>query len=134
MAQKEIEGVSGRLKTQPRHWAPKSGVFLHHGTSRNMEIDLPFSEDVTTLAELESVALRVNIVPNNLLDNKLGIAKSRRKLPVVVDSVKNSVALDLGRTARGVVNVVALESDHVVGAGEVKSPVVTSIAGGRPGA
>jgi hypothetical protein len=31
------------------------------------------------------------------------------------------------------VNVVALESNHVVGAGEVKSPVVTSITGCGPG-
>lgn len=30
-------------------------------------------------------------------------------------------------------NVVALESNHVVGAGEVKSPVVTSITGCGPG-
>jgi hypothetical protein len=80
------------------------------------------------------MALGVDIVPNGLLDNELGIAKSRRNSPVVVDSVENSIALDLGRTTRGVVDVVALESDHVVGAGEVKSPVVTAIAGGRPGA
>jgi hypothetical protein len=32
-----------------------------------------------------------------------------------------------------VVNVVALESDQVVATGEVKSPVVTSIAGCGPG-
>jgi hypothetical protein len=48
--------------------------------------------------------------------------------------VKDGVALDLRGATRGVVNVVALESDHVVGAGEVESPVVTSITGGRPGA
>jgi hypothetical protein len=47
--------------------------------------------------------------------------------------VENGIALDLRRTARGMVNVVALESNHVVGAGEVKGPVVTSIAGCGPG-
>lgn len=50
--------------------------------------------------------------------------------PVVVDGVKDGVALNLGRTAGGVVNVVALESDHVVGSGEVQGPVVASIASG----
>lgn len=44
--------------------------------------------------------------------------------------MENGVALDLGGTTRGVVNVVALESNHVVGPGEVDGPVVTSIAGG----
>jgi hypothetical protein len=44
--------------------------------------------------------------------------------------MENGVALDLGGATRGVVNVVALESDHVVGSGEVESPVVASIAGG----
>jgi hypothetical protein len=47
--------------------------------------------------------------------------------------VEDGIALNLGRTTRGVVNVIALESNHVVGASEVKSPVVTSIAGCGPG-
>jgi hypothetical protein len=109
-----------------------SSAGLDHGSHVLNLVSL--SKDVATLSELESVTLGVDIVPNHLLDNELGIAKSRRKLPVVVDSVKNGIALDLRGTARGVVNVVALESDHVVGASEVKSPVVTSITGGRPGA
>lgn len=56
--------------------------------------------------------------------------QGKRFSPVVVDGVEDGVALNLGGTARGVVNVVALESNHVVGPGEVKSPVVASIAGG----
>lgn len=41
--------------------------------------------------------------------------EKRRKqfLPVVVDGMEDGVALDLGGTTRGVVNVVTLESDHV---------------------
>lgn len=52
--------------------------------------------------------------------------------PVVVDRVEDGVALNLGRTTRGVVDVVALESDHIVATSEVKSPVVASITSGRP--
>lgn len=51
-------------------------------------------------------------------------------VPVIVHCVQDSIALDLGRATRSVVDVVALEGDHVVGAGEVKSPVVTSITSG----
>jgi len=63
MAQERVDRVSGWLEIQPRLWAPKSGVSLHHSTRLRTQIDLPFSEDVTTLAELESVALAVNVVP-----------------------------------------------------------------------
>ena len=63
MAQERVDRVSGWLEIQPRLWAPKSGVSLHHSTRLRTQIDLPFSEDVTTLAELESVALGVDIVP-----------------------------------------------------------------------
>lgn len=52
---------------------------------------------------------------------------------VVVDSVEESVTSNLGRAAGGVVDVVALEGDHVVGAGEVHAPVVVGVAGSRPG-
>lgn len=37
-------------------------------------VDLPFSENVTALAELESVTLGVDIVPDDMLDNDLYIA------------------------------------------------------------
>jgi hypothetical protein len=54
-------------------------------------------------------------------------------VPVVVDGVEESVAGDLGAATAGVVDVVALEGDHVVGAGEVHGPVVVAVAGGGPG-
>ena len=116
--------------TKPRLWASKFEVFLLHSTNRKIEMDLPFSENVTTLSKLESVALGVNVIPKRLLDNELGISQDRGNSPVVVHSMENGIALDLGGTTRGVVDVVALESDHVVGASEVKSPVVTSVASG----
>lgn len=44
---------------------------------------------------------------------------------VVVDCVQEGVASDFGGATRGVVDVVLLEGDHVVGAGEVQSPCVS---------
>ena len=52
---------------------------------------------------------------------------------VVVDGVEEGVTSNLGRAAGGVVDVVALEGDHVVGTGEVHAPVVVAVAGSRPG-
>lgn len=51
---------------------------------------------------------------------------------VVVDGVEEGVAGDLGATAGRVVDVVTLEGDHVVGAGEVDEEVVVAVAVGRP--
>jgi hypothetical protein len=46
---------------------------------------------------------------------------------VVVDGVEEGVAGDLGGTARRVVDVVTLEGDHVVAAGEVDEEVVLGV-------
>jgi len=53
-------------------------------------------------------------------------------VPVVVNGVEESVAGNLGAATAGVVDVVALKGDHVVGAGEVHGPVVVAVAGGGP--
>lgn len=53
-------------------------------------------------------------------------------VPVVVDCVQQGVASDLGSATRGVVDVVALQGDQVVGASEVDSPVVVAVAGCAP--
>lgn len=79
-----------------------------------MIVHLPFSEDVTALAKLKSVTIRVDVVP------------------VVVDGMEESVALNLGRATRGVVNVVALKGNQIVGSSEVESPVMATIASGGP--
>ena len=47
-------------------------------------------------------------------------------------SVQKGVALDLGRTSAGVVDVVALHGNEIAGAVEVDAPVVVAIAGGGP--
>lgn len=52
-------------------------------------------------------------------------------VPVVVDGVQVGVALDLGRAAAGLVQVVALQGDLVAGAVQVDVPVVVVVAGGR---
>lgn len=46
--------------------------------------------------------------------------------------MQDGVASELGGTAGEVVDVVVLEGDLVVGAGEVQVPVVVSVAGGGP--
>ena len=57
-------------------------------------------------------------------------------LPQVVHGVHDGVAADLGGASAGVVDVVALEGDHVGAASEVHAPVVVSAASrvGRPSA
>lgn len=47
---------------------------------------------------------------------------------VVVDGVEEGVSSDFRGSAGGVVDVVVFEGYHVVGAGEVKAPVMSSIA------
>lgn len=51
---------------------------------------------------------------------------------VVVHGVQDGVASELGGTAREVVDVVVLEGDLVIRAGEVQVPVVVAVASGRP--
>lgn len=50
-------------------------------------------------------------------------------VPVVVDGVQKGVALDLGATAGGVIDVVALHGNQIVGSIEVDAPVVVTVAG-----
>lgn len=47
--------------------------------------------------------------------------------------MQDGVTLDLGAAAAGMVNVVALQGDQVVGAVEVDGPVVVGVACGGPG-
>jgi len=53
-------------------------------------------------------------------------------IPEVVDHMDDGVASELGRAALGVVNVVVLESDCVLGAGQVNGPVVVSVTASGP--
>ena len=58
---------------------------------------------------------------------------ARVGVEVVVDSVQQRVAVHLGRAARGVVDVVTLHGDEVLGARQVDAPVVVVVARGGPG-
>jgi hypothetical protein len=55
---------------------------------------------------------------------------ARIVVPVVVDGVKERIALDFGGAARGLVYVVVFEGDFVVGAVEIEGPVLVAVAGG----
>ncbi|GMF76829.1 unnamed protein product [Aspergillus oryzae] len=81
------------------------------GLNRGIDVleSVTLGEDVATGADLEGVALNI--------------------VEVVVDGVEEGVALDLGHTAGGVVEVVTHHGDHVVGAVKVNTPVVVAVAG-----
>lgn len=84
---------------------------INGGLSNNIDVleNVALSEDVTTGTNLEGVA---------------GVV-----VPVVVDSVQESVTLDLGATTAGVVDVVALEGDEVGVTIKVDTPVGVGVAG-----
>ena len=46
-------------------------------------------------------------------------------------SMQNSITLNLGRTATGMIDIVTLEGDHIAGAIEIDTPVVVAVAGSR---
>ena len=54
-------------------------------------------------------------------------------VPVVVDGVKDGVSSHLWAATTGVVNVVTLHGDEVLGARQVDAPVVVVVARGGPG-
>lgn len=94
-----------------------------HGASEGAALDLigdvledvALGQDIGTGADLEAVAAGCVVVP------------------VVVDSVEESVALDLRGAAGHVVDVVVLEGHHVVGTIKVHSPIMMVVSRGRPG-
>ena len=101
------------------------------------------STSATTVGNTEELALdtlRVDGVLDVLEDVPLGKNAARVDLErvlgniveEVVDGVEESVAGDLGATARDTVDVVVLEGDHVVGTGKVETPVVVVVALGGP--
>lgn len=75
---------------------------------------------------LEYVALRHHVAGGDVE----GVAGDG--VPVVVNSVEEGVAADLGRATRGVVDVVPLHGDQVVGTRQVDGPVVVAVTGCAP--
>lgn len=149
-------GVDNVLSVGTRHGSSNvlsreasndAGVRASHGSGRTVNVGLAVaaktalasgttgSKDLagkTSLRRghdvLESIALSDDLGTSVGLESVTGVG-----VEVVADGVEKGVASDLWRAARGVVDVVALEGDHVVAAGEVDSPVVVAIAGGGPG-
>lgn len=103
----------------------------------NVLEDVALSEDVAALADLEGVAVEV-------VEEVVDLVSFVSKVQSIWDrlrgiegrgpayGVEESVALDLGHTTAQVVEVVAHKSHHVVGAVEVHTPVVVSVASSGP--
>jgi hypothetical protein len=77
---------------------------------------------------LEHVALSKDLSAGVGLESVLGVG-----VEVVVDCVEERVAADLGGAAGGVVDVVLLQGDEVVGASQINTPIVLAVAGSGPG-
>lgn len=101
--------LAGRGSTRGAEQLTREARGLDGGSHVGEEV--PLGEHVGAVADLEGV---VGVV-----------------VPVVVDGVQVGVALDLGRAAAGLVQVVALQGDLVAGAVQVDVPVVVVVAGGR---
>lgn len=99
-----------RLASSSRRRNIEFTIHLRLGNSSNVLEHVALGKHIAALTDLESVA---------------GVV-----VPVVVDSVQNGVALDLGRAAGSVVDVVSFHGDQVVAAVEVDAPVVVGVAGG----
>ena len=74
----------------------------------------------------EGVTLSKDVASGADLEGMVGVV-----VPIVVDSMQVGVALNLGGTATGLVEVVTLHSNLVAGAVQVDVPVVVAVAGGR---
>lgn len=92
-------------------------------SSEELTRDWRFSDDWDVL---ENVALSDDVGTGTDLERVSGVV-----VPVVVNGMEDGVSLDLGRTSRGVVDVVTLHGDHIVGTIEVDTPVVVSVTSGR---
>lgn len=93
--------------------------------------DVSFREDVAARADFEGVAGVVVPVVVDLRKETMLVGVSFLGAMGVSYGVQEGASLDLGRTTAGVVDVVALQRDVVVGAVQVNSPVVIAVAGGR---
>jgi hypothetical protein len=76
---------------------------------------------------LEHVALREHLCARVRFERVLAV-----RVEVVVHGVQEGVAADLGGAAGSVVDVVLLEGDQIVAAGQVDAPVVVAVAGRGP--
>lgn len=83
-----------------------------------------------TIKQMNSFSLKFLVLPN--ADESRVVRRRIDTYEIVVDSVKESVAANLGCTTREVVNVVVLEGNQILGSQEEDVPVVVAVAVGRP--
>jgi hypothetical protein len=131
------------------HASQDAGVRAREGTRGAVNVGLAVAAhgglagstvgtDGEDLAGETSLSRGLDVLEHVALSDDLsagvGLERVLRVLvEVVVDGVEKGVTSNLGRAAGGVVDVVALEGDHVVAAGEVHAPVVVGVAGSGPG-
>lgn len=108
---RRARGVGGRVRAGE---VLAADVAVEHG--RHVLEDGPLDQHVAARVNLERVARR------------------RVRVPVVVDRVQQRVALHLGRAAREVVDIVALERDKVLRTVKEQTPVRVRITIRRVGA
>lgn len=113
-------------------------------SSSNVLEHIALSKDVATSANLERVTGVIEpvvvdlayvlvrfptrifgVIPRGFVVSKL----KRRFFGCFTHSVQKGVALNLGRTSTGVVDVVTLHGDEIAGSIKVDTPVVVSVAG-----
>jgi hypothetical protein len=107
---KELLATRGRGRVQDSEQATSSRSILDRCSHARERV--AFSKDLSASGNLEGVAAVV--------------------LPVVVDGVQDGVAGNLRSATRSTVDVVALEGNTILSAGEVESPVLVVVACGRP--
>lgn len=129
----------GRADLIRRSAGRGEGLTLNRVLSNNRDVleNITLSKNVTALTDLECVAgVVVPVVVNLDIISTSPIGPSKQVSGTSENretySVENSVSLDLGATATGVVDVVALQGNQVAGTVEVDSPVVVAVAGGGP--
>lgn len=114
-------------------WGSEEGA-VNGGLDNGVDVleDVALSEDVATGADLEGVAGVVVPVVVDLSEirEEVGMGLFGE---VNAYGVQEGVALDLGGTTAGVVDVVALHGDKVAVTVEVNSPVVVGVAGSGVG-
>jgi hypothetical protein len=114
------QGTRGTVRV---HLAVVAEVSLAGSVVGGGSEDLAWKASLGSLNNvLEDVTLSDNLGAGIGLESVLGVC-----VEVVVDGMEEGVAGDLGGAAGGVVDVVALHGDEIVGSGEIDSPVVVSI-------
>lgn len=97
------------------------------GARRRATKELSRIAEQRSLHILERIALGNDHPTSTIVESVTSVG-----VEIVVDCVKECVATDLGAAAGGMVDIVTLHSDQILGACQVDAPIVVAIAGGGP--